>query len=99
MTPDNFNSSLAGKAPPAGLSPALCALWWAGNDNWDKAHRIVMDENGRDCAWVHAYLHRVEGDLDNAGYWYRQAHNKPATHGLASDWNEIVAALLEDRRA
>ena len=67
MTPDNFKSSLAGKAPPAGLSPALCALWWAGNDNWDKVHRIVMDEN--------------------------------ATHGLASEWNEIVAALLEDRRA
>jgi len=81
MTPDNFKRSLAGKARPQGFHP-LCALWWAGNDNWDKAHRIVMDENGRDCAWVHAYLHRVEGDLDNAGYWYRQAHHKPRRTNL-----------------
>ena len=95
MTPDNFKSSLTEKAPPAGLSPALCALWWAGSDNWDKAHRIVMDEQSRDCAWVHAYLHRVEGDLDNAGYWYHQARRRPATHELATEWNEIVATLLE----
>jgi len=99
MTSDNFKSSLAKKAPPAGLSPALRALWWARNDNWDKAHQIVMDEPGRDCAWVHAYLHRVEGDLDNAGNWYRQAQRKPVTHELASEWNEIVAALLESQRA
>ena len=72
---------MPGKRRPQGFHP-LCALWWAGNDNWDKAHRIVMDENGRDCAWVHAYLHRVEGDLDNAGYWYRQAHHKPRRTNL-----------------
>jgi hypothetical protein len=68
MTPAAFNTSLAKAAPPAGLSPALTALWWAGKDEWDKAHALVMSEDGPECAWVHAYLHRVEGDLDNARY-------------------------------
>ena len=70
----------------------------AARNDRDKAHRIIMNEDSRDCAWVHAYLHRVEGDLDNAGYWYRQAHRKPATHELAAEWNEIVAALLDGDR-
>ncbi len=54
-----------------------------------------MNEHDQDCAWVHAYLHRLEGDLDNARYWYRQARRKPATHELAAEWSEIVAALLQ----
>jgi hypothetical protein len=99
MTPDSFKNSLAEKAPPAGVSAALRALWWAGNDDWDKAHQIVMNEDSRDCAWVHAYLHRVEGDLDNAGYWYRKAHRNAATHELAAEWNEIAATLLQSRRS
>jgi hypothetical protein len=98
MTPVNFKRSLAEKAPPRSVSAALRALWWAANNDWDKAHRIVMNEDSRDCAWVHAYLHRVEGDLDNAGYWYRQAHRKPATHEPATEWNEIAATLLESDR-
>jgi hypothetical protein len=69
VTPATFRQSLKAKAPPAGVSAALQALWWAANDNWDKAHRIVMNGHDQDCAWVHAYLHRVEGDLDNANYW------------------------------
>jgi hypothetical protein len=95
MTPVNFKSSLAEKTPPAGISAALRALWWAANNDWDKAHQIVMNEDSRECAWVHAYLHRVEGDLDNAAYWYGQAHRKPAMHELAVEWDEIAAALLE----
>jgi len=94
MTPAAFKQSFNRKTPPAGSSAALQALRWAANDNWDKAHRIVMNEHSRDCAWVHAYLHRVEGDPDNAGYWYRQARRKPATRPVASEWEEIVAALL-----
>jgi hypothetical protein len=92
--PATFKQSLSGKKPPAGLSPALTALWWTAKEDWDKAHKIVMDEAGADCAWVHAYLHRVEGDLDNAGYWYRQARRKPATGDLKSEWTEIADALL-----
>jgi hypothetical protein len=94
MTPAAFRQSLKAKAPPAGASAALQAMWWAANDSWEKAHRIVMSGDDQDCAWVHAYLHRFEGDLDNAKYWYRQARRKPATHELSSEWSEIVAALL-----
>jgi hypothetical protein len=97
MTPAAFRQSLKGKTPPAGASAALQGLWWAANENWDKAHRIVMNGHDQDCAWVHAYLHRVEGDLDNANYWYRQARRKPATHESSSEWDEIVAALLGHR--
>ena len=92
-----FKESKAGKTPRDGLSPALTALWWAGKDDWDKAHRIVMDEDSADCAWVHAYLHRVEGDIGNAGYWYRQAGRKAATGELAAEWDAIAAALLAAR--
>jgi hypothetical protein len=94
MTPLGFKRSLSKAEPPAGLSPALTALWWAGRDDWDKAHKLVMSEDAAECAWVHAYLHRVEGDLDNAGYWYRQAGRPPACGELADEWAAIVAALL-----
>ena len=53
-------------APPAGLPPTVQALWWAAKGDWDKAHKIVQDDESREAAWVHAYLHRVEGDLPNA---------------------------------
>ena len=98
MTPSAFKRSLSGKKPPGGLAPALAALWWAGKESWDKAHDIVMSEAGADCAWVHAYLHRVEGDRDNARYWYRQARREPATGELASEWTAIAAALLKVER-
>jgi hypothetical protein len=97
MTLDDFRHSVSGQAPPADLSPALKALWWAGKDDWDQAHRIVMDEADADCAWVHAYLHRVEGDLGNASYWYRQAGRKPATGELAAEWSAIAKTLLSGR--
>ena len=73
MTPSDFKNSLSADMPPADLTPALQALWWAGKGDWDKAHKIVMDDESGDGAWVHAYLHRVEGDLPNARYWYGQA--------------------------
>jgi hypothetical protein len=98
MTPSEFKRSLSSKNPPSGLASALIALWWAGNDVWDKAHDIVMSGGGADCAWVHAYLHRVEGDRDNARYWYRQARREPATGELAPEWAAIVAALLKSEQ-
>jgi hypothetical protein len=94
VTPAAFKRSLGTTEPPAGLSTALAGLWWAGKDDWDKAHQLVMDDDGADCAWVHAYLHRVEGDLDNARYWYRQARREPAEGDLAVEWATIAAALL-----
>ena len=94
MSPEDLKRSVAAPAPPAGLTPALAALWWAAKDDWQRAHRLVMDESDADCAWVHAYLHRVEGDLDNARYWYRQARREPAQGDLAAEWAAIAAALL-----
>jgi hypothetical protein len=95
MSPSAFKRSLSNHRPAVGLSPALQALWWAGTDDFDKAHKIVMNENDADCAWVHAYLHRVEGDHDNAGYWYRRARRKAATGDLAAEWAAIAIVLLK----
>ena len=95
MTFAEFKGTLTQKKPPAGLPPALVALWWAGKDQWEKAHQIVMDEGNKECAWVHAYLHRVEGDLGNAGYWYRQARRPVPTKPLAAEWSAIAETLLE----
>jgi hypothetical protein len=94
MTPAEFKRSRTKPKPPSGLSTALTGLWWAGKDDWDRAHKLVMDDDGADCAWVHAYLHRVEGDLDNARYWYRQARREPAVGDLADEWAAIAAVLL-----
>jgi hypothetical protein len=92
MTPAAFTRSLSQETPPARLSPALTALWWLGKEDWDNG--LVADEDAADCAWVHAHLHRVEGDLDNAGYWYRRARQEPLHGKLADEWAAIAAALF-----
>jgi hypothetical protein len=94
MTLAEFKRSLSNTLPPAELGAALTALWWAGKDDWDKAHKIVMDEGGKDCAWVHAYLHRVEGDAENARYWYQQAGKPAAACPIETEYDSIVQALL-----
>ena len=94
VTPAEFTASLAKSAPAHDLAPPLQALWWAAKSDWDQAHKIVMEEEGADAAWVHAYLHRVEGDLPNAGYWYRKAGKSVATGALVTEWDAIVAGLL-----
>jgi hypothetical protein len=91
----DFRASVAGTAPAPSLAPPLAALWWAAKGEWDTAHRLVQDESTRDAAWVHAYLHRVEGDLGNAGYWYRQAGQPVATDALEVEWERIASALIE----
>ncbi len=90
----NSSAALSKSKPPTELTSALAALWWAGKDDWDKAHKIVMDEEGGDCAWVHAYLHRVEGDLSNAKYWYAQARQPVASASLEAEWDGIARALI-----
>jgi hypothetical protein len=89
-----FRRSLSGPAPPAGLSPALAGLWWAGRDDWEAAHKIVMDEAGKDYARVHGHLHRVEGDLGNARYWYRRAGVPVPETTLQAEWAAIARELL-----
>jgi hypothetical protein len=94
MTLAEFKHSVPKTKPPPDLTPALAALWWEGKGDWDRAHALVMDESGLDCAWVHAYLHRVEGDLGNARYWYAQAARPTPTGQLRAEWDSIAAALL-----
>jgi hypothetical protein len=93
----DFKASLSGAGPAPGLDAPLAALWWAAKGDWNEAHKIVQDEASADAAWVHAYLHRVEGDLGNAGYWYRRAQKPVATDSLESEWEQMVSALLEGR--
>jgi hypothetical protein len=95
----DFRASLTDAAPAPGLEPPLAALWWAAKGDWDRAHKIVQDESDADAAWVHAYLHRVEGDLGNAGYWYRQAGQPVAKDSLEAEWERIVSALLGSGKA
>ena len=97
MSTADFKASLSGASPAPELDPPLAGLWWAAKGNWDQAHKIVQDESTADSAWVHAYLHRVEGDLGNAGYWYRQAGKPVATGSLEAEWEGIVAGLIGDR--
>lgn len=90
-----------GAAPPAGCSAPLQALWQDRKGDWEQAHRLVQDDPGRAAAWVHAYLHRKEGDHGNAGYWYARA-GRPAVApaaALDAEWEAIARALLGDPAA
>lgn len=94
MTLQEFKDSLHHGAMPAGLSAALQALWQAGKGDWNAAHAITQAQGDPDVDWVHAYLHREEGDLNNAGYWYRRAAKPVATQSLAEEWDDMATALL-----
>jgi hypothetical protein len=94
-----FKASLSGAAPASQLAPPLAGLWWAAKGDWEQAHKLVQDDPSREAAWVHAYLHRVEGDLGNAGYWYRQARQPAAKDTLEAEWERIASALIEDDKA
>ena len=91
-----FRASLSEISPAPGLEPPLAALWWAARGQWDQAHKLVQDEATANAAWVHAYLHRVEGDLGNAAYWYRQASRPVAKDALEAEWERIVSVLVSD---
>ena len=93
MTVDELKTT----ANTATLPPLLRALWHDAHGEWDAAHHLAQDIDAADGAWVHAYLHRKEGDLGNAGYWYRRAGKPPATGSLEAEWRQIAAALLGER--
>jgi hypothetical protein len=94
MTLQEFKASLQHSNPPAPLSTALQALWQAGKGDWKASHAITQVQGDGDVDWVHAYLHREEGDLNNAGYWYRRAGKPIATQPLAEEWDAIAMVLL-----
>jgi hypothetical protein len=94
MTLAELKATLSSAAPPPTLPPALAALWQDAKGDWDAAHRIAQDIEDVDGAWIHAYLHRKEGDPSNAAYWYRHA-GKPVAHtSLDAEWEDIATALL-----
>ncbi|MEO6844018.1 MAG: hypothetical protein ABI184_02530 [Ginsengibacter sp.] len=90
----SFKQSLTENNPPQNLSDYLQALWQEANGNWDKAHHLVQDLEDKNASWIHAYLHRKEGDIGNADYWYRRAGKKRPAVSLEKEWEEIVTALL-----
>lgn len=95
MQLSEFRASLREPTPPTDLSPALLALWYAAKGDWRRAHDLTQP-GGPALDWVHAYLHRVEGDLGNAAYWYRRAGKPVATGALDVEWAELATALLTE---
>lgn len=97
MTYDDFISSIkTDDAPPADISPALQALWWDAAGDWEKSHNICQGEQGRQLAWIHGYLHRKEGDLSNAGYWYGRAGKARHEGSLEEEWERIAKSIFRD---
>jgi hypothetical protein len=97
-TLDAFTSSVSAAQPPAGAGLALQALWWARRGDWGQAHECVQAHEGeRDCDSVHAHLHRQEGDLANAGYWYRRAGRSVPDLSLEAEWTALAAEMLGSR--
>ena len=94
MNYDDFIKSTKESDPPNVLSELHLALWHAFNDNWDMAHNIVQSINTETASWIHAYLHRVEGDLGNASYWYNRAGKKSPTESLEAELNNIIKSVL-----
>ena len=94
MTLDEFKATLSETNPPKNISNPLKALWWEANDEWDKGHSIVQVMEEKDAYWVHAYLHRVEGDLGNSNYWYRRAGREMPKVSLSVEWDKIATELL-----
>jgi hypothetical protein len=81
------------RASADGLPPLLAAMWWDSQGDWERAHELAQSVNTANGAWVHAYLHRKEGDLGNAEYWYRRAGRQRPTSSLDEEWGEIVSAF------
>lgn len=91
---DFLRSATSAPTPPEGLSRALLALWHDHREEWDEAHALAQEAGGSEGAWVHAYLHRKEGDEGNADYWYRLAGHPMAQGDFPAEWEHIVRALL-----
>jgi len=96
MTFEDFKQSTFSAKKPDGLNPLLDSLWEAKAGNWDTAHKIVQDIGDKNASWIHAWLHRVDGDNSNAQYWYSRA-GKSFFHGsLEEEWDSITRRLMHD---
>jgi len=94
MTLDDFRRSLTATNPPHELTRALAGLWWDAKGDWTRAHESAQEDEGPEGSWVHAYLHRKEGDQGNAAYWYDRAGKPVCKNSLDAEWASIVKALL-----
>lgn len=94
VTPESFQQA---GLPGAGFSKPLVALWLDAQGKWDEAHTMVQEDESAEGAWVHAYLHRREGDSSNARYWYARAGRPVFSGSLEGEWNFLTATLLAER--
>jgi hypothetical protein len=94
MTLDEFRRSLTATEPPAGLTLALAGLWWDAKGDRKRAHESAQQDEGVEGSWVHAYLHRKEGDLSNSAYWYGRAGKPVCRKPLDAEWQSLAKALL-----
>ena len=92
-----FRRALEDDQPPESVGPALRAMWHAARNQWERAHELVQTHDDTDSCWIHAHLHRVEGDLSNAAYWYSRAGRRMPKGDLQAEWQEIVTSLLSAR--
>jgi hypothetical protein len=93
MKQEIFINSLSGNTPPESSSAYLRSLWFDAHGDWNKAHEIIQDIDDKEASWVHAYLHRKEGDLENAAYWYALAGKKMPDVSLDLEWRDLVNAF------
>ena len=94
MTLAELDAAVASRTPPPPAAPPLIrALWLDATGDWARAHTVAQDVHTSDGSWLHAYLHRKEGDLDNASYWYRKAGRPVERGALDDEWRAIAAAL------
>jgi hypothetical protein len=90
----DFSESIKENEPPSGSSFYLKALWYDAKGNWKKAHEIIQDIDDKNASWIHAYLHRKEGDTGNADYWYSLAGKIRPSVSLENEWEELVASFI-----
>lgn len=95
MNVTEFRQTLSQQSPPEGISPLVKALWYDAKGNWEAAHDIAQSQEGtKDYDHLHAYLHRVEGDDWNAGYWYRRAGLGFPRVSLEKEWEQLIQHWL-----
>jgi hypothetical protein len=95
MTVSEFRTSLSQDVPPSQCSDLLQALWYDGKGDWERAHTIAQEIHTNKGSWIHAYLHRKEGDNGNASYWYHMAHKPFPTISLDQEWETLVAEFVK----
>ena len=95
MTYQKFQKICAQDIPPQGLNPLLVAMWYDFRGEWDTAHSIAQEIPDNKGSWIHAYLHRKEGDLANASYWYSRSGKPKPDISLAEEWEQVTLALLD----